>query len=206
MGHTYHKLDFWQRERAWELHRAGWKGARISRYLAEGDLRRDPPLAPVKITAQGVNSMIRTMKLERDRLYSTKLAHVETEDALYLMRRKLSLIANAEADRLAERQRAGKLDGDQLRKLAGACERIERMEVSAARREAEPSRPAAKGPPEPDEDDQDEAPSFADELLNAAAQREAEFGFAKPIDPPPAQAPGSTVPADLRAKDTATAT
>jgi hypothetical protein len=207
IGHTYDKLDFWQRERIWELHRAGWKGAKIARYLGEGDDRRDPPLPPVKITAQAVNSQIRTMKLERDKLYSTKLASVPTEDALFLLRRKLSLLANAEADRLAERQKAGKLDGDQLRKLAGACERIERLELAAAQRAPLPDKPPSKPDQDQGEEEGKTAPSFADSLLDAAAKREAAAIPATPDAEPESPDPehASAVPDDLSAQDTAPA-
>lgn len=168
MSKTYPKLDFWQRERVWELHRAGWAGARIAAMLAEGDASHDPPIAPAKMTPQALNSVIRTMKLERDRLYSTKLAHIPTEDTLALLRRKISLTANAEADRLAERQRAGKLDPDQLRKLAGACERIERMEVSAAKREAVPDPPRKPRGQDGDQGEEQKPPTFAESMLAKA--------------------------------------
>lgn len=207
VAHTYDKLDVLQREKVWELKQKGLSGTQVRDALAAGFPREDPPVTKVKITPQAVNQLYRRQRLERETLYSQRLAFVSTPDTLAVLRRKLSLIANAEADRLQAMQERGKLNPDQLRKLAGACERIEKLELSAAAREAEPAVPPPHDPSGDDDQEGEKAPSFADTLLDEAAKREA----AQPRDPAPdaviaAVDPERTVPDDLRAQDTATST
>lgn len=194
MGHTYDKLDLLQREKVWELKAKGQSGTEVAKALAAGFPRDDPPVARVKITPQAVNQLYRRQRLERDALYSQRLAFVTTEDALYLLRRKLSLIANSEADRLMKLQERGKLDADQLRRLAGACERIEKLELTAASRPRTEGAKPPKAPSVPDDQEQDKAPSFADQMLADAAEREAEIGSG------PGEPPVQAVPADLQAE------
>lgn len=175
VGHTYDTLTVLQREKIWELKERRISGAKIAELLAVGFPREDPPIPKVKVSAQAVNTVYRRLKLERDQLYYTRMAHVPTESILALNRRKLSQIAAAELERLRLAQERGKLDGEQLRKMARACEAIEGMEVRAAKRDAvadpDPKRRGEKG----DQEAEQKAPSFTDTLAAEAEAREREL-------------------------------
>jgi hypothetical protein len=186
VGATYDKLDFWQREKIWELRSKRVAGTEVARLLAKGWPSADPPVAAVKITPQAVNSAYRRMERDRNALYFEQIAHVPTAEVLALNRRKLSQIAAAEAERLRKLQEVGRLDAVQLGKLAGAVERIEKLEVNAANRGA-PADPTPKPRGEDrDQAEQEKAPSFTDALLKEAAEREAELGDDSQHDADPA--------------------
>lgn len=196
MGRTYHKADFWQREKIYELRSKGVAGAEVARLLAKGWPQLDPPVAPVKLTPQAVNSLYRQMKLERNALYFEQLGAVPTEGILELNRRKLSQIAAAELERLRVLQVDGKLNGDDLRKMAGACERIEKMEKNAALRDPVPDPPSQNPADDADQEADKKPPSFADSLLDEAAKREAEAAANPDAEPISVPEPSHAVPAD----------
>jgi hypothetical protein len=195
MARTYHKLDFYQREKVWELRSKGMSGAEVARLLKVGFPREDPPITSVKITAQAVNSVYRTQCLQRNALYAEQMATIPTGAVMLRNRRQLSMIAAAELERLRQKQADGKLDPEQLRKLAGAVERIEKLELNAAKRGAVPDEPPSKGRDQGDLGDIKVPPSFADQMLADAARRERESTSDAGQEVP--------VPTDLKAKDTA---
>lgn len=200
VGRTYDKLNLVQRNYVWEQKEKRVSGAEIARRMGVGIPSEDPPVPRVSITAQAVNACYRAMKLERDQLYFRRIAHLPTDAIMERNRRELSSIAGAELDRLRAQQQRGKLDAVQLAKLAVAIEKIERMEMAAARRAAKPPVPTPDAPAV-DRPDQDEKPrSFADSLLDEAAKREAELAAGQGIAVTDDQEP--PVPDDLRAKDT----
>jgi hypothetical protein len=204
MGKTYDQLTTLQREKIWELKEKGISGVKIAELLAAGFPREDPPIPRAKVTPQAINSVYRRLKLERDRLYYSRLASIPTDDVMALNRRKLSQILAAELERLRVAQERGKLDGDQLRKVAGAAERIEKLEQAAARRGAVPDPPESKGARQPldggDQDQEKKAPSFADTLAAEAEQRDRELAEeSRPAQVDPTQV--EAVPDALQAQD-----
>lgn len=175
VGRTYDKLNDVQRNYVWEQREKNVSGAEIARRLGVGIPQEDPPVPKVKITSQAVNSAYRTMKLERDQLYFRRIAHLPTDAIMERNRRELSAIAGAELDRLRQQQLRGKLDAVQLAKLTIAIERIEKLEVTAARRAAAPPKPPSKPDHDGDQEHDDKPRSFADSLVDDAAKREAEL-------------------------------
>lgn len=200
MKRAYDKLNLIQRDYVWEQREKGVSGAQIARDLAVGINHLDPPVPKVTITPQRINAAYRAMKLERDQIYFRRIAHLPTDAIMERNRRELSAIAGAELDRLRDQQTRGKLDAVQLAKLAVAVERIERMEVAAAKRATSKPQGAPIKPDVGDQEHDDKPPSFADSLLDEAAKREAELaagqGIAVTDDPEP------PVPDDLQAEDT----
>lgn len=200
VGRTYDKLNLIQRDYVWEQREKGVSGAQIARDLAVGVNHLDPPVPKVTITPQRINAAYRAMKLERDQIYFRRIASLPTDAIMERNRRELSAIAGAELDRLRAQQQRGKLDAVQLAKLAVAIEKIERMEMAAARRAAKPPVPAPDAPAV-DRPDQDEKPgSFADSLLDEAAKREAELAAGQGIAVTDDQEP--PVPDDPTGQDT----
>lgn len=156
-----------QREKVYALFKAGHTGTAIAKMLAIGFPRDEPPLAPIKVTAQAVNSLYRSQIRENEALHAIDLAKIPTDAQMATLRGKLAKVANREIDRLADRQRLGKLDPDQLAKLARAVTKIEDMEAAAIKRETA-GRPGVKRKSvgnAPDDQVADDAPSFAESLI-----------------------------------------
>lgn len=134
MGASYGKFSELHIERVWSLSLAGYTGRKITRLLANGFPRESPPVAPLKVSEQAVNQLIRQMKSQWDELESIKMATVPTQANADALRARILRIANREAERLGALQSVGKLDADDLRKLAAATKSIEAMEELAAKR------------------------------------------------------------------------
>lgn len=160
MAATYGKLSDVHRDWVWDLARARISYARIADLLAQGNDECDPPIAPVKISPQGVGVLVRKQKREREQLYTIDLKSVPTDQGLDLVLRRLVAIADHETKRLDRQQERGQLDAKQLGALAGAMKAVHQL----AQLRAAPPAPRGKGDSS-EVGEAGSAPSVAEQLL-----------------------------------------
>lgn len=116
----------------YELRKAGKSGGEVEKICARG-YKEHPPFSVSPTHARDVGRKIMD---ERGELYSSELATAPPSEALEKLARRLLHVADRESARLDRLQRAGRLDGDKVARLATALTRLhtlhERLEKARA--------------------------------------------------------------------------
>jgi hypothetical protein len=155
MGRSPDRLTPAQKDAIYDLKHQGKSGAEVKRIVSMGYGGSDP----FRVSVAHVNETYRLMAEDKGELFASQIHGLSTDGALDRLQARLLRLAEREIARLERQQRAGKLDGSKVARMATALERIHKL--SAARTVPAPPAPAKR---EGKEDAKAVPSTFAEQL------------------------------------------